>query len=461
MQRQFYQLIFKVPVSGKFCSNYFHATCLLFACVVCLALKAGAQNASLLLSNYHHAGNNAAKEKAAKAIVKAEIPFDSVYISLQKGRNYSGQVSRGFLKWDRHTKEGIHLFALVLIPWNYTPEKKWPVRVILHGDISHMDSYNVFRFIDTTQAAYRSVQEIRVYPSGYFAARWYYKIQYENVMQLLDSIKQLYNVDENLVSLGGFSDGGTGTYAFANYDVTPFNCYLPYIGSCGSLRVLGIKQAYFNNYRNRPFFIENGKLDETFPPSVIMPYVEQIMRLNNEVSFFMIDTSGHSLKWIPQLKDSIDHFVLSHPRNPHPDYIVWQTEHHTIFNRNHWVLITGIGKTGSNAPELIDYNEVVINGQYRQAFRRDSLAGHMEAAVTGNTITVRTKNITSYKLLLSPEQFDFSKPCTIVTNGILSFEGLLDKEVSVLLKWNSLDNDRTMLYGAEMNIQVGKIFKSH
>ena len=84
----------------------------------------------------------------------------------------------------------------------------------------------------------------------------------------------------------------------------------------------------------------------------------------------------------------------------------------------------------------------------------------MEATVTGNTITVRTKNITSYKLLLSPEQVDFSKPCTIITNGILSFEGLLDKEVSVLLKWNSLDNDRTMLYGAEMNIQVGKTFKS-
>ncbi len=443
----------------KFIRTLFYSASVLITCFIYSIPKAGAQDAKMLLSNYLNAAGNPAKEKAAKAIVKSDIPFDTVYRSLQKGRNYSPRVSTGFLNWDRHTQEGIHLFALVLIPWNYTPEKKWPVRVVLHGDISHMDSYNVFRFIDTTLATYRTVQEIRIYPSGYFAARWYYKIQYENVMQLLDSIKQLYNVDENLVSLGGFSDGGTGTYAFANYDVTPFNCFLPYIGSCGSLRVLGTRQAYFNNYRNRPFFIENGKLDETFPPSVVLPYVEQIMRLNNQVSFFMIDTSGHSLKWMPLLKDSIDHFVQSHPRNPHPDYIVWQTEHSAIFNRNHWIIITGIGKTGSNAPELVDYNEVVLNGQYRQAFRRDSLAGHIEATISGNTITVRTKNITGYKLLLSPGQFDFSKPFTIVTNGILSFEGLLDQEVSVLLKWNSIDNDRTKLYGAEKNIQVGKAFR--
>lgn len=423
-----------------------------------ISLDAFSQSMQEMKSKYWNA-NTAIHEKAVKSILKSDLAFDTVFQFLKRGRHFQPNVKTGFLNWDRRTPEGIQLFALLFVPYDYTPEKKWPVRVILHGDISHKDAYNVFRFIDTTQLSYKTVEEIRIYPSGYFAARWYYKIQYENVMHLLDTVKQLYNVNENMISLGGFSDGGTGTYAFVNYDVTPYNCFLPYIGSCGALKVLGTKQAYLNNYRNKPMFIENGKLDETFPPRIVVPYTEQIQRLNDQVSCFMIDTSAHSLKWIPQLKDSIDHFIFSHSRNPYPEHIVWQTENTKIFNRNHWLLITGIGKTAGYSSSLIDYNEVISGGQYVQAFRRDSLSGIIEATASGNSILVLTKNISSYTLLLSPEQFDFSKPFKIVTNGVLSFEGMIEKDVATLLKWNKVDNDRTMLYAAEKEIKVGKVFK--
>lgn len=435
----------------------FAVSCLLLLQVARPCRVAG-QGQQEILGKYLNSITLQERERAAKAILKARIPFDSVYHALRKGRTYSAFVPKGFQGWERRTKEGIHLFALALIPQNYTPEKQWPVRVVLHGDISHMDSYNVFRFIDTTLDAYKNMQEIRIYPSGYFAARWYYRIQYENVMYLLDSVKKIYNVDENLVSLSGFSDGGTGTFAFANYDVTPFQCFMPFIGSCASLKVLGTKQVYFNNFRNKPFFIENGRLDETFPPQIVLPYVDQLMRLNAEVSFFMIDTGGHNLKWMPMLKDSINSFIQKHRRNPHPEHLIWQTESKNIFNRNHWLVITETGTTVSQASELIDYNEVVVNGQYKQAFRRDSLAGLIEAAVSGNTITVRTKNVVSYSILLSPDLFDLSAPVRIITNDLLSYEGIPGKSAEVLLKWNMKDNDRTMLYGAELNIQPGKSF---
>ncbi|MEP7129218.1 MAG: hypothetical protein ABI729_10135 [Chitinophagales bacterium] len=403
--------------------------------------------------------NHTVHDKAAKAILKSKVPFEEVEQFLKQGRTYPQNVNKGFFVWDRHTKEGIQLFALILVPRDYTPEKKWPVRVVLHGDISHMDAYNVFRFIDTTLQSYKEVKEIRIYPSGYFAARWYYKIQYENIMHLLDSVKQLYNVNENLISLSGFSDGGTGTYAFVNYDVTPFNCFLPYIGSCGSLRVLGKRQVYFNNYRNKPMFIVNGKLDQTFPPHIVVPYIEEIQRLNNSVFYFMIDTCDHTLRWLPQYKDTIDRFILDHVRNPNPSHLVWQTDNVSIFNRNHWALITGIGKSESNSDSLIDYNEIIADGKYLQAFRRDSLSGIIDVTAAGNTINVLTKNITSYKLLLSPDQFDFSQPFKIMTNNVLSFEGMIASDVATLLKWNGIDSDRTMLYGAEKEIVVGRAFK--
>lgn len=417
-----------------------------------------AQLSTDLQKDYWNA-NHAVQQKAARAIVKSKVPYDEVEHFLKQGRSYAKNVSKGFLTWDRVTPEGIQLFTLLFVPYDYTPEKKWPVRVVLHGDISHKDAYNVFRFIDTTLTAYKEVEEIRIYPSGYFAARWYYKIQYENVMHLLDSVKQLYNIDENQVSLGGFSDGGTGTFAFANYDVTPYSCFLPYIGSCASLKVLGTKQVYFNNFRNKPMFIENGKLDQTFPPSVVLPYINEILRLNDSVTFLMIDSCDHTLRWIPQFKDSIDRFMVRHQRNPYPPHLIWQTENTTIFNRNHWIIITGIGKSPSNALSLNDYNEVIADGHYVTAFRRDSLPAIIDVTAKENTIEVLTRNVTSYKLLLSTDQFDFAKPVKIMTNNVLSFEGILHPQVQTLLKWNQHDNDRSMLFATELELVPGKVFR--
>ena len=77
----------------------------------------------------------------------------------------------------------------------------------------------------------------------------------------------------------------------------------------------------------------------------------------------------------------------------------------------------------------------------------------------GNTIEMKTKNVREFTLLLSPDQFDFSKPLKVFTNGLLSYEGMIQKNISTLLNWNEKDRDRTMLFAAELKIRVGKEFK--
>ena len=410
------------------------------------------------ISEYLNATTSENRFRASEKILSFHPSFDSVYARLQQGRTYDNNVKRGFLCWNRKTESGIQLFALIFIPYNYTPEKKYPVRVFLHGDISLTDPYNVFRFIDTTLRDYKTVEQIRIYPSGYFAARWYYDLQYRNVMQLIDSVKQQYNVDENRISLGGVSDGGTGTYAFANYNVTPYSCFTPYIGSAAGLFFLGQHQAYFLNYSNKPFFIVNGACDRVFPKEIVTPWVDQIRRLNKDVSFFMLDTFGHTLRWMPLLKDTLDRFIALHPRNPFPDHLIWQTED-LRYNRNHWVVIESIGETRHYGSDLQDENLVLINGTTQFAFKRDSAWGLIEVTREGNTVRVKTNGVKSFTLLFSPEQFDFSKPVTVYTNDLLSFQGMPEKSISTLLKWHAIDQDRMMLFACELTIKTDKVFK--
>jgi hypothetical protein len=41
-----------------------------------------------------------------------------------------------------------------------------------------------------------------------------------------------------------------------------------------------------------------------------------------------------------------------------------------------------------------------------------------------------------------------------MTNGRVAFEGKLVKSLATLLKWSARDNDRTMLFGAEVSVAV-------
>jgi poly(3-hydroxybutyrate) depolymerase len=83
-------------------------------------------------------------------------------------------------------------------------------------------------------------------------------------------------------------------------------------------------------------------------------------------------------------------------------------------------------------------------------------SGRVDLVRAGNTITVTTRRVASFTLLLSPEQFDFSKPITVVADGRTVFEGAVKTDVATLLKWAATDNDRTMLFGAELPITLAK-----
>jgi len=62
--------------------------------------------------------------------------------------------------------------------------------------------------------------------------------------------------------------------------------------------------------------------------------------------------------------------------------------------------------------------------------------------------------VARFRLLLSPDQFDLTRPVTVVVNGRTVFEGTVQKDLRTLFKWAARDDDRTMLFGAELSIAV-------
>jgi predicted esterase len=90
----------------------------------------------------------------------------------------------------------------------------------------------------------------------------------------------------------------------------------------------------------------------------------------------------------------------------------------------------------------------------RQAFPRGEPSGRVQLLRDDNQIGVVTRGVQRYTLLISPEQFDFTQPITVTTNGVVSFEGMVEPSPETLLRWAGRDRDRTMLFGAELDIEV-------
>lgn len=92
----------------------------------------------------------------------------------------------------------------------------------------------------------------------------------------------------------------------------------------------------------------------------------------------------------------------------------------------------------------------------QEAFPLPEPSGRVQLLRDGNRIGVVTRGVRRYSLLLSPEQFDYTQPFQVTTNGVVSFEGMVEPSPETLLRWAARDRDRTMLFGAELDIRVGR-----
>ena len=72
---------------------------------------------------------------------------------------------------------------------------------------------------------------------------------------------------------------------------------------------------------------------------------------------------------------------------------------------------------------------------------------------TGNRVEAKTSGVAAFTLLLSPDQFDLARAVTVVVNGrtVVRGDGAA-RHPRTLLNWAARDNDRTMLFAAELQV---------
>jgi hypothetical protein len=102
------------------------------------------------------------------------------------------------------------------------------------------------------------------------------------------------------------------------------------------------------------------------------------------------------------------------------------------------------------------YQPQIVQGPPRPLFGRGGSTGRVDLVRDGNTVTAATRGVAAFTLLVSPDQFDFGKPVKVIANGRVVFNRKVEKSLATLLKYAAVDNDRTMLFGAEVHIELAR-----
>ncbi len=394
------------------------------------------------LADFFAAAEISDREKAMRPLLRADPEFSVIFARLRTGRVYPTDVETGRLDWSRKGSGGRrrrHQYV-VLVPEDYDPTKRYRVCFYLHGGVSRPDPWRKggewWRRFDR----FDGMDQISVFPASWRDSLWWESSQIENVAAILDRIKTTYNVDEDRVFLYGVSDGGTGVYYHAMKAPTIWAAFFPFIGHPSVLAnsATGVEGEMFeSNLAGKALYIVNGETDRLYPAARVLPYVEAF-RQEGATIVFRARPGGHNTRWWNRESPRMEAFMNEHPRDPLPDRLVWATEDVRHFGRVHWLLVDALAD-GRPAGGL---------------FTHHAPFGQVVVEREGNVFHVTAQGVERYRLLLSPDVVDFAEPVKVVTNGAVSFEGLVATSVETLLTWAARDNDRTLLFGAELTITI-------
>jgi hypothetical protein len=423
---------------------------------------AGARAIDAGFQKFWAAASPAEAEPAAAALIQAGVSFEEAWQRLRAGRTYAAKPSGVVMRSSRGSDGVEHNYA-VNVPAGYDPQRRYQVRFQLHGGIGGRIDNKPRGTGEIGPLA--GAEQFYVLPYAWTDSPWWSSDEVLNLNAIVDALKRTYNIDENRVVVAGVSDGATGAYYIAMHDTTPYASFLPLNGFIMVLANGEIDDGriFPNNLRNKPLFVVNGGRDRLYPTGIVEPFTHHLRSSGVQIDYHPQPDGEHNTKWWPEVKDAFEQFVADHPRDPHPDKLTWDAadpQGHSAHNRAHWLVLDEFGPAPGEAARVPDVNVVapsedeVFPETAGLLFGRDKSAGHVDLVRTGNTVQAVTKGIAGFTLLLSPDTFDFRQPVKVVANGREVFNGMVATSAKTLLTWAARDNDRTMLYGAELHIKL-------
>ena len=148
------------------------------------------------------------------------------------------------------------------VPETYTPDRKWPLVMALHGGGGNGRSFLWSWLRDARGQGAILIAPTAVGPTWALSGP---DGDTPNLARILDQARLGWNIDERRLFLTGMSDGGTFTYVSGLEAESPFTHLAP---ACASFHPMIAQMADPERIRDLPIYLVHGALDWMFSVDV-------------------------------------------------------------------------------------------------------------------------------------------------------------------------------------------------
>lgn len=315
-------------------------------------------------------------------------PIEEITAAIEKFSHYPPpELVGGFVKWEHPLSDTLSAPAYLWVPSSYNPSIPTPLILYLHGGVSRPQ----FPEVNPEELAKWDIVQLAekqgwlfLFPLGRARCTWWDEVGMANILWFLREVKRKFNVDDDRVVMGGFSDGGSASFHWAMLHPTPFAFFLPWSGHPAVGSLAGPYQQYLPNLSSRSLYATFGGRDRLYPAERMLPMTALAMQAGGEIYVTVYDTAGHNgayLQWeYPLLADRI----VQRPRREIPTRLYWECDD-LRWNRIEWLEITQLDTLQPPAPWHKDWNDSLTDERLTIGFQAQEKEG-VEGVVVGSVM---------------------------------------------------------------------------
>jgi len=389
---------------------------------------------------------DAARRQSILAELKAGgVAIDTAEKVVRQWLDFPQVSKRGVTTRTARLPDGTEFSYVLFVPENYSPDERWPLVIALHGAAGTGDSY-VFTWAKHAQRHGCLV----LAPTSTENTGWSGTVGRDIVLQAYRDVRENFNIDTNRVYVDGTSMGAGGAWMFALHMPDMF---AGLVSRSGGVRLL--LQVMLPNAVNLPVYIVHGLRDRVIPVDSVKKARDQILRYGGDVTFRLDAKAGHSS--FSNETPRILEWMAGRIRNPYPRRVVFNLLDLSV-PRCYWLQAEVLDDNlfDPRKPVMVPtiHGESLDPEMKQNYILSAARAGtaQLKGVIEGNTITVETKHVIGYSILLSDAMVNLDEPIEVVTNGKQSYFGPAEPSLEFLLEWARRYRDPQMLYTAWLRI---------
>lgn len=196
--------------------------------------------------------------------------------------------------------EGVFWKFRVIVPEGASSSNKMPLVMRLHG-AARSNNSDAHKSTDCLVVpGFEDLDTYIISPNSN-GSFWYDEPNIVQILALLDLAKENLHIDSNKVVAMGYSDGGNGSWFFAQYYSSLFSAAIPMATSYNTENSSGISGIA------TPLYVIHGSDDTLFPLETTQGFVDASIAVGSDIEFVIADGLGHLdvCDYVSYLKDAV------------------------------------------------------------------------------------------------------------------------------------------------------------